>query len=57
MFLEVRPSNRAAVRLYESHGFVQVGTRRGYYPAAAGGREDARVYVLSLELENGMAGP
>ena len=51
MFLEVRPSNRAAVRLYESHGFVQVGTRRGYYPAAEGGREDARVYALSLRHE------
>ncbi len=51
MFLEVRPSNRAAVRLYEGHGFVHVGTRRGYYPAACGGREDARVYALSLRLE------
>lgn len=51
MFLEVRPSNRTAVRLYEGHGFVHVGTRRGYYPAACGGREDARVYALSLRLE------
>ena len=51
MFLEVRPSNRAAVRLYEGHGFVHVGTRRGYYPAARGEREDARVYALSLRFE------
>ena len=51
MFLEVRPSNRTAVRLYEGHGFVHVGTRRGYYPAACGLREDARVYALSLGFE------
>ena len=51
MFLEVRPSNRTAVRLYEGHGFVHVGTRRGYYPAACGEREDARVYALSLRFE------
>ena len=56
MFLEVRPSNRTAVRLYEGHGFVHVGTRRGYYPAAAGGREDARVYALSLCDEARAAG-
>lgn len=53
MFLEVRPSNRPAVRLYEGHGFVHVGTRRGYYPATSGGREDARVYALSLRHEEG----
>ena len=55
MFLEVRPSNRSAVRLYEAHGFVHVGTRPGYYPARSGGREDARVYALSLRFENGAA--
>lgn len=41
-FLEVRPSNTVASRLYLSLGFEQVGIRRGYYQAAAG-REDARV--------------
>ena len=41
-FLEVRPSNAGAIRLYLSLGFEQVGTRRGYYPAV-GGREDAAV--------------
>ena len=56
MFLEVRPSNRPAVRLYEGHGFVHVGTRRGYYPAVSGGREDARVYALSLRHEEGARG-
>jgi ribosomal-protein-alanine N-acetyltransferase len=46
-FLEVRPSNTAAIRLYQSLGFDQVGTRRGYYQAV-GGREDAAVLKLSL---------
>ena len=41
-FLEVRPSNVAAIRLYQSMGFEQVGQRRGYYQAS-GGREDAAV--------------
>jgi ribosomal-protein-alanine N-acetyltransferase len=41
-FLEVRPSNIAAARLYHSLGFEQVGVRRGYYQATVG-REDAAV--------------
>jgi [ribosomal protein S18]-alanine N-acetyltransferase len=41
-FLEVRPSNIAAARLYHSLGFQQVGVRRGYYQATVG-REDAAV--------------
>lgn len=47
MLLEVRKSNKAAQRLYESFGFAKIGDRRGYYPAADG-REDA--LVLALEL-------
>lgn len=46
-FLEVRPSNTTAIRLYQSLGFEQVGTRRGYYQAV-GGREDAAVLKLIL---------
>lgn len=46
-FLEVRPSNTAAIRLYLSMGFEQVGMRRGYYQAA-GGREDAAVLKMAL---------
>jgi ribosomal-protein-alanine N-acetyltransferase len=46
-FLEVRPSNTAAIRLYLSVGFDQVGMRRGYYQAV-GGREDAAVLKLGL---------
>src|SRR5579864_8165575 len=46
-FLEVRPSNTAAIRLYQSLGFEQVGMRRGYYQAP-GGREDAAVFKRVL---------
>lgn len=48
LYLEVRPSNRAAIRLYGGQGFRQVGRRPGYYPAD-GGREDALVMVRHLE--------
>jgi ribosomal-protein-alanine N-acetyltransferase len=41
-YLEVRPSNTVAARLYHSLGFEQVGVRRGYYQATVG-REDAAV--------------
>jgi [ribosomal protein S18]-alanine N-acetyltransferase len=46
-FLEVRPSNLAAIRLYQKLGFEQIGVRRGYYQAADG-REDAIVLKLGL---------
>ncbi len=47
MFLEVRPSNPAAIRVYVAMGFQKIGTRKAYYQAFAG-REDAFVYRLSL---------
>jgi [ribosomal protein S18]-alanine N-acetyltransferase len=47
-FLEVRPSNTAAIRLYQAVGFEQVGMRRGYYQAV-GGREDAAVLRRLLQ--------
>jgi [ribosomal protein S18]-alanine N-acetyltransferase len=47
LFLEVRPSNAAAQRLYATFGFEQIGVRRGYYPAH-GGREDALVFSINL---------
>jgi [ribosomal protein S18]-alanine N-acetyltransferase len=46
-YLEVRPSNAAAVRLYRRVGFEPIGVRRGYYQAV-GGREDAVVLKLSV---------
>jgi len=47
VFLEVRPSNSGAQKLYTRFGFRKIGTRRGYYPAQAG-REDAIVLTLPL---------
>lgn len=49
VILEVRASNRVAFALYQSMGFIQIGTRRAYYPAAIG-REDALVLSLALRL-------
>jgi [ribosomal protein S18]-alanine N-acetyltransferase len=47
LWLEVRPSNARAIELYERYGFVRVGERKNYYPAASG-REDALVMSLRL---------
>jgi ribosomal-protein-alanine N-acetyltransferase len=47
VFLEVRPSNVVAYKLYENLGFNEIGIRREYYPAFTG-REDA--LVLAKEL-------
>ncbi len=43
--LEVRRSNRAARNLYEKEGFVEVGTRPGYYWE---NNEDAIIMTLYL---------
>jgi [ribosomal protein S18]-alanine N-acetyltransferase len=53
-YLEVRPSNTNAIRLYLALGFEQVGMRRGYYQAV-GGREDAAVLKRVL-LDPGLTG-
>jgi ribosomal-protein-alanine N-acetyltransferase len=47
-FLEARPSNQSAIRLYQSLGFRQIGVRRGYYQAI-GGREDAIVLKRAID--------
>lgn len=47
LFLEVRPSNEAALSLYSRTGFEAIGRRKGYYPAADG-REDAIVMRRTL---------
>ena len=49
LWLEVRESNEHARAIYRRYGFLQVGSRRGYYPAAAGAREDACVMRLALD--------
>jgi ribosomal-protein-alanine N-acetyltransferase len=47
IFLEVRPSNVPALRLYRAAGFNELGTRPGYYPAG-NGREDALIMAKTL---------
>jgi len=48
IFLEVRPSNETAVRLYRKKGFHQIASRPSYYQATHG-REDAAVLVRKLD--------
>lgn len=47
VFLEVRPSNLIAFKLYESLGFQEIGFRKDYYPAE-NGREDALVFSYQV---------
>jgi len=47
VLLEVRKSNHAAIKLYDSEGFKRLGLRKNYYPAA-GGREDALVLGFDI---------
>lgn len=53
MFLEVRPSNVAALALYARAGFATIGVRRGYYPARSGS-EDAIVMELVLDAKGAL---
>ena len=48
LFLEVRPSNPNAIKLYRSVGFNEIGMRKDYYPARNYGREDALVMARVL---------
>ncbi len=47
LLLEVRPSNKTAIHLYESVGFNEIGCRKDYYPAAEG-KEDALLLAYQL---------
>jgi len=51
VLLEVRRSNRAAIRLYRAFGFAAIGVRRGYYLDG----EDAIEMMLSLDPTTGVA--
>lgn len=48
IFLEVRPSNKIAIALYEKRGFNEIGIRKNYYPAVNGQKEDAVMLALDL---------
>jgi ribosomal-protein-alanine N-acetyltransferase len=50
--LEVRPSNREAIALYERFGFRSAGLRRGYYHD---NKEDALIMWRTVPGENGDA--
>jgi len=45
IFLEVRESNTAAIRLYEKTDFHQIDLRKNYYPNPDGSREHAVIMV------------
>ncbi len=47
LLLEVRASNKRAIKLYESMGFNELGCRENYYPNHKG-REDALVLAQYL---------
>lgn len=47
LWLEVRPSNTAAVALYQNNGFDEAGRRKDYYPTK-NGREDALLMGCTL---------
>lgn len=53
IILEVRPTNSAAVSLYQRLGYEQIGVRKNYSPAnpETGSREDALVMAKSIKLE------
>ena len=53
MFLEVRPSNAAAIALYRSVGFSEIGVRRDYYKSANG---SADAITMACELTSAGVG-
>ena len=49
-WLEVRPSNTSAMRLYEKAGFDRIAVRRGYYRDT---KEDAIIMAIDLDNSHG----
>ena len=45
IFLEVRESNTAAIKLYEKSDFHQIDLRKNYYPKSDGTKEHAIIMV------------
>jgi len=54
VMLEVRPSNENALRFYRKRGYRVIATRKGYYPAGHGRREDAYVMDKRMDEMGGM---
>ena len=48
IFLECRPSNNSALKLYQSLGYNEIGKRRNYYPAP-NGYEDAIILAKDIK--------
>lgn len=48
VILEVRVGNIEAIALYENLGYKEIARRKNYYPATAGGREDAIIMAKVL---------
>jgi len=51
LFLEVRPSNKVGLHLYQSESYNEIGVRKNYYPNE-NGREDAIVMAKTLVLNS-----
>jgi ribosomal-protein-alanine N-acetyltransferase len=54
LLLEVRRSNRPAIKLYRKHGFTALGVRPGYY---GDNGEDAIEMILGLDPATGAVIP
>lgn len=50
-FLEVRPSNKSGLHLYQSEAYNEIGLRKNYYPNT-NGREDAIVMAKTLVINS-----
>ncbi len=50
IFLEVRESNIPAINLYKKYSFVEVGIRKGYYPAEVEGQSKQDAITMALPL-------
>ena len=48
IFLECRPSNKQALKLYSTLGYNEIGKRRNYYPAP-NGYEDAVILAKNVK--------
>lgn len=56
MFLEVRTDNAAALALYKSYGFTEIGVRKGYYQPAGADAYTMMRPSLSERCERGGGG-